>query len=553
MTCVGDPRSGHETDRTPTPDAGRRPPGPGRTAPVLDRRRRAGRAGMRPGAGRGRAGGSRLAERTGRPRRGPGPGRGRPRAGAAAAASPTGWPRNAPALGVEVAVGVTTSTPRRSPPPGPTGGRWSWPPGPVLSPTGIPAAAGPAGRRRPDPAPRRDRPACRTARSWSTTRSADSVGVGVAEWLAAATDRPCHPGQPAIRSPGRCWPAPATWPTPTSASSAPGWPASCAPASRRVGGGRSHGVDVWTGEPFRLPAARPRRLRAPPRPTTTSTRRSATRPYPRAGDCVAPRTVHEAILEGRRAALALLGAAAGPRPAAGRDRSDVSGGGPYRQLFTPAAGRSVDRGQPDRVLRPPHQLRHRGRPAERAARRLLRGPGRRRRRADHHRGALHPPHRLAVREAHPRLPPRGHPRLPPHHRRRARPRGADPGPDQPQRRAGVEHVHPPAGVGAEPGARPAVPGGAQGGRSPRDRRDRRRLRPGRRALHARRVRRRRAAVLALVDRAGLPLAGHQPPHRRLRRGAWRTGPVCCWRSSAAVRDGHRARAPRSACGCAATS
>jgi hypothetical protein len=28
------------------------------------------------------------------------------------------------------------------------------------------------------------------------------------------------------------------------------------------------------------------------------------------GDCVAPRTVHEAILEGRRAALAILGAAA---------------------------------------------------------------------------------------------------------------------------------------------------------------------------------------------------------------------------------------------------
>ena len=37
---------------------------------------------------------------------------------------------------------------------------------------------------------------------------------------------------------------------------------------------------------------------------------SATRASARAGDCVAPRTVHEAILEGRRAALALLGARA---------------------------------------------------------------------------------------------------------------------------------------------------------------------------------------------------------------------------------------------------
>ena len=68
-------------------------------------------------------------------------------------------------------------------------------------------------------------------------------------------------------------------------------------------------------------------------------------------------------------------------------------------------------------------------------------------------------------------------------------------------------------MGAEPGARPAVPRGAQGGGAPRDRRDRRRVRPGGRALHARGVRRHRAAVLALVDRARLPLPGHQPPRR----------------------------------------
>jgi hypothetical protein len=33
----------------------------------------------------------------------------------------------------------------------------------------------------------------------------------------------------------------------------------------------------------------------------------------RAGDCVAPRTVHEAILEGRRAALTVLSRSAKPR------------------------------------------------------------------------------------------------------------------------------------------------------------------------------------------------------------------------------------------------
>ena len=53
---------------------------------------------------------------------------------------------------------------------------------------------------------------------------------------------------------------------------------------------------------------------------------------PRAGDCVAPRTVHEAVLEGRRAALALLGAPASPP--AGRG-GPMSGAGQYRQLFTP--------------------------------------------------------------------------------------------------------------------------------------------------------------------------------------------------------------------------
>ena len=194
----------------------------------------------------------------------------------------------------------------------------------------------------------------------------------------------------------------------------------------------------------------------------------------------------------------------------------------------------------------------RGRHAHRAARRLLRGAGRGRRRADHHRGALDPPDRLALREADPRLPPRGHPRLPAHHRGRAPPPHADLRPDQPQRRPGVVDVHPAAGVGAVAGRRPAVPRGAQGGRRRRDRRDRRRLRPGRRALRRGRLRRHRAAVLALLDRAGLPVAGHEPAHRRLRRLAREPGPPAARdrRRRAAGRSG---RAWPSACASAATS
>ena len=148
--------------------------------------------------------------------------------------------------------------------------------------------------------------------------------------------------------------------------------------------------------------------------------------------------------------------------------------------------------------RPPHELR-RGRPAHRAARRLLRGPRRRRRRAHHHRGALDPPDRLALREADPRLPPRGHPRLPAHHRRRPPPPHADLRPDQPQRRPGVVDVHPPAGVGAVAGGRSAVPRGAQGGRrAPRSPRSWPATPLVAEHCARGRLRRHRAAVLALA-------------------------------------------------------
>ena len=51
----------------------------------------------------------------------------------------------------------------------------------------------------------------------------------------------------------------------------------------------------------------------------------------------------------------------------------------------------------------------------------------------------------------------------------------------------------------------------------RDRRDRGRLRHRRRALRGGRVRRRRAAVLALLHRARVPVARDEQAHRRLRR------------------------------------
>jgi 2,4-dienoyl-CoA reductase (NADPH2) len=63
---------------------------------------------------------------------------------------------------------------------------------------------------------------------------------------------------------------------------------------------------VWTGEKTEIRAAVlvdcGHRL-----PEDSLYRELADPTVIRAGDCVAPRTVHEAILEGRRAALSLLG------------------------------------------------------------------------------------------------------------------------------------------------------------------------------------------------------------------------------------------------------
>ena len=86
----------------------------------------------------------------------------------------------------------------------------------------------------------------------------------------------------------------------------------------------------------------------------------------------------------------------------------------------------------------------------------------------------------------------------------------------------------------------------------RDRRGRGRLRRRGRPLQGRRLRRHRAAVLALVDRARLPVAGHQPRAPTTTAAASRTGPGCCTRSWPRCARPSAATSP-SACGCAATS
>ena len=217
-------------------------------------------------------------------------------------------------------------------------------------------------------------------------------------------------------------------------------------------------------------------------------------------------------------------------PPATRSRASsrpVSGAGPVPPPFPPAPARPDHPAQPDRLLGPPDQLR-RGRTAHRAARGLLRRPRRRWSRADRHRRTLHAPDGLALRKADPRFPPRGHPRVPADHRCCPRPRRADLGPDQPQRRAGLEHVHPAARLGAERRPRSPLPRGAEGGRVP----EIAEIVAGYAVVAghcAGGLRRNRVAVLALLDRAGLPFACHQhaatPTADRSS-----TGPACFSRS-----------------------
>ena len=112
---------------------------------------------------------------------------------------------------------------------------------------------------------------------------------------------PCS--SPRTTSPATSSPAPATSPRPTSASPRPACASSGAACCAPVGAGRRHAArQVHRRRPHRAVRG-PRRLRVPPADRADPRRRAA------AGDCVAPRTVHEAILEGRRplALIALVG------------------------------------------------------------------------------------------------------------------------------------------------------------------------------------------------------------------------------------------------------
>jgi hypothetical protein len=72
---------------------------------------------------------------------------------------------------------------------------------------------------------------------------------------------------------------------------------------REVRGGRAVLEHVWTGERRSVDCA----LVVDCGPRLPADDLWAARPHlPRAGDCVAPRTVHEAVLEGRRAAAAAV-------------------------------------------------------------------------------------------------------------------------------------------------------------------------------------------------------------------------------------------------------
>jgi len=132
----------------------------------------------------------------------------------------------------------------------------------------------------------------------------DAIGTGIAEWLAATSDRPVT-----LLSPD---PVAGTLLARTGDLADANVRLQRAGITRRlrsrisaVGAGQVDGVDVWTGEPFTLPAAVlvdcGHRL-----PDDELYQQVGDPGLPRAGDCVAPRTVHEAILEGRRVAFALL-------------------------------------------------------------------------------------------------------------------------------------------------------------------------------------------------------------------------------------------------------
>ena len=133
----------------------------------------------------------------------------------------------------------------------------------------------------------------------------DQVGVGIAEWLAPG------PRPVTIVSPdpiaGTLLARTGDLADANSRLQRAGVTRQLRSLIRSAGNGHVEVEDVWTGETSSLPAATI--VDCGPRLPDDSLYRALGDPgIPRIGDCVAPRSILEAVLEGRRAALRLLGA-----------------------------------------------------------------------------------------------------------------------------------------------------------------------------------------------------------------------------------------------------
>ena len=294
VSCVGEPRSGSRDRGAPGRTARR--PGPRRRPGGGSR---GGRAGVRPGAvgpGSPGPGGRAL----GPDRRDPAGGRGGTGPRAAGPVWPTGWPTSAGPRGSRWRP-ASRSRPTIWTPPGPRAPRWCWPPAPgrrrwrcpvddgcpVLDPLVLlSGGTGLLGH-------------CPRGRWWSTTRWAVPSASG---WPSGwpATGR-----QVALVTPdqiaGTLLSLTGDLADANTRLQRAGVRRELRALLRRVERGQAHLEDVWTGE------APHRRLRrwwwtavtaCPRRACTWPDREPAA-----AGDCVAPRGVLEAVLEGRRLAL----------------------------------------------------------------------------------------------------------------------------------------------------------------------------------------------------------------------------------------------------------